>query len=104
MPLSLLAATTAAAAAAASSQATLTHHSELPVSFSAYGVTGAEEATLQYYDGTGWRDYYADGEAMPKQITATNSMVSVYAPGQWRMNKSATAAAVAVMLHSKSYP
>ena len=101
MPLNILPATTSAAA---SLNITLKHPEELPVSFSAYGLVGAEEATLQYHDGTDWRDYYADGEALPKQVKDNNSMVTVYAPGQWRLNKSASAASVAVVLPSKSNP
>jgi len=73
-------------------------------SISAGGLVGSETVTLEYYDGTTWRDYYQDGESTPEQVTETNSMVTIYAPCRWRATKSVTAAAVAIMLHTKRNP
>lgn len=79
--------------------------SELPVSITAPGLSGAAEyVTLQYFDGTSWHDYYEDDEATPKRITDKNSMLSVYAPGIWRGNKTATVAPVAINIHTHISP
>lgn len=76
----------------------------LPASLSAGGLSGAETVTLQYHDGSVWRDYYQDGEALPKQVMETNSLITICAPGRWRAIKSATAATVAIMMHNRSNP
>ena len=76
---------------------------QLPVSVSCE-VAGAETATLQFYNGVNWVDFYKDGESSPVQITTTNSMISVWGTGIFRVVKSATAAAVPVYLHTISTP
>jgi len=101
MPRELLAAQTASGT---SEEFTLYEPQFLPVSITAGGLAGAEVATLQYYDGAAWRDYYQDGNASPEQVTPTNSMITIYAPGRWRVTKSATVAAVAISMHSRSHP
>ena len=101
MPRELLAATTGAAA----SNAFSLHEPEmLPVSISAYGLGVGEYVTLQYHDGTDWRDYYADEGTDPKRVTPNNSFLAIYAPGRWRGNKSVSAAAVSVQLHNRINP
>ncbi len=97
----ILAATTSAAA---TEEFELQDPQTLPVSISAYGVASGEYVTLQYHDGTDWRDYYQDGAVDPVRVTPTHSMLSIWAVGRWRGDKSATASAVAVKLHTRHSP
>lgn len=76
---------------------------QLPVSVSCE-VAGVEECTLQFYNGANWVDFYKDGETAPVQITTTNSMISVWGVGRFRVVKSATAASVPVFLHTFTSP
>lgn len=101
MPKELLAATTAASA---TSEFSLHEPENLPASISASGLDSGEFVTLQYHDGTNWVDYYQDEDATPKRITSNNSFLSIYAPGRWRANKSATALSVSVQLHNRTNP
>ena len=67
----------------------------IPAHFTCPGIAGAETGTLQKkeFDGT-WKDYVIN--VNEHIISATRSGVVVYAPGTYRINKSATAAAVPV--------
>ena len=76
---------------------------QLPVSVSCE-VAGVEVCTLQFFNGVNWVDFYKDGETDPVQITTTNSMISVWGSGRFRISKGATAASVPVFLHTISTP
>lgn len=73
------------------------------ISFSAPGLAGAETAVLQYRanDGTAY-DAYEDDAVVA--ITATHRVVTVVAPGYWRISKGATAAAVGVEVSTPREP
>ena len=76
---------------------------QLPVSVSCE-VAGSEICTLQFFNGVNWVDFYKDGEASPVQITTTNSMISVWGIGRFRISKGVTAASVPVYLHTITSP
>lgn len=101
MSRTLLAATTSAVASA---PYTCAGPSRLPAHFTCPGIAGAEVATLQKYSAAldTWYDYYVDGTL--QQITATNTGVVAFAPGEYRVNKGATAAAVPVELSMEESP
>jgi hypothetical protein len=63
-----------------------------PASFMAPGLAGSETATLQYFDGTDWHDMPSD------VITPASPVVTVYGPLKVRVNKSATASVVPVIV------
>lgn len=61
----------------------------------AVGLAGIETGTLQVSaSGTTFADVYIDGNIM--QLTATNNIFTVYGPGIYRINKSATAGSVSI--------
>lgn len=57
----------------------------------------AEYARLQIHNGATWIDVQQLGTN--EQIDDTNSVMAVYAPGRYRVNKSATAAAAGVAIY-----
>lgn len=65
-----------------------------PAVFSAKGLAGSEVGTLQHNDGTGWDDVYQDGSLVT--LSTTHTLVSVWSPGRYRIDKDATAGAVGV--------
>lgn len=71
--------------------------------FTCPGIASAETGDLQKKsaDGT-WDDYYVDGTQ--QQITATNTGIAVYAPGIYRVDKSATAGATSVEVSTERNP
>ena len=73
--------------------------SDVPVHFFCTPALGSgETATLQISgdEGSTWQDYYDDGSVA--QITDTNSGVVVVGNGMYRINKSATSSATAVVV------
>lgn len=78
-------------------------YASLPAHFTCPGLAGAETGTLQKQNGDeSWSDYYVDG--VLQQITVDNSGVVAYAPGVYRVHKSATSAAVPVEVSSEGNP
>lgn len=66
-----------------------------PAQFTARGLAGAEEVTIQKKEDDGnFYDFYLDN--VKQVITATHSGVTVYGPGTYRGDKDSTAAAVPV--------
>jgi hypothetical protein len=99
MPNTILAATTDAT----QSGEVIVDKDTSPVSFYCPGIAGAEAGDLQYKDAGGsWHDYYKDGSQ--EQVTATNSEVTVYAMGIFRINKDATAGATSVEVSTNKKP
>lgn len=75
----------------------------MPAHFKAPGIAGAEVATIQYKSEAGdYYDYYVDG--VLQTITATNSGIVVDAPGVYRVDKDATAAAVPIEVSHNRNP
>lgn len=62
----------------------------------ASNLAGAETGDIQisYDGGTSWIDVYADGSQ--QQLTATNNTTTVYGPGVFRVQLSATAGSCGV--------
>ncbi len=84
----------AAGATAATSSDTFTVDQET-VGVIVVGLTGSETCTLQIqYDDTNFVDVYIDGTL--SQLTATNNIFTVYGPGLYRLNKSASTANVSI--------
>jgi len=100
MPKTILAPT---AAAAFTESITLRDASELPVSLSATGLTGTEAATLQFHDGTAFRDFF-DNSVVASQLSSSTSLLTIYAPGVWRVSKPITASPVSINLHWRNNP
>jgi hypothetical protein len=99
MPETLLSATTSATA----SREVVVPDSANPVHFTCPGIAGSETGDLQKQQASGtFTDYWEDGTQ--QQITATNSGLTVYGPGVYRINKSATAASVPVEASSPRTP
>lgn len=80
-------------------------HGSFPVTFKAIGagdtqttlLTGSEAVTLQYWDGYKWwtaKEYGADLVL----LDADNNIKSMYVPTYFRVNKSATANPVGVLI------
>lgn len=75
----------------------------LPAHFTCPGLAGVETGTLQKKNANGaFTDYYVN-EAK-QVVTATNTAVVVYAAGIYRMDKTATAAAVGAEVSTDSIP
>lgn len=75
----------------------------MPAHFICPGIAGVETGDLQIKDAAGsWHDVYVDGTQ--QQITATNTGLAVYAPGIYRINKSATAGATSVEVATERNP
>lgn len=99
MPITLLAATTDAD----QSSSYVAKYDDVPITFRCPGLAGAEVGTLQYQDSAGtWRDYYIDGTV--QTISATNSDLTIYAFGTYRIDKDATVATVPVELSTSTTP
>lgn len=99
MPRNILTATTSAAA----SQHVEVQSSDSPIHFTCPGIAGAETGDLQKRNADGtFTDYYEEGTQ--QQITATNTGLTVYGPGHWRINKSVTAASVPVEVSTYKTP
>lgn len=75
-----------------------------PISISAPGMAGAENADVQFSQdgGTTWNDLFEDGVQI--RLTATNNMITIFGPGVFRIDKEATAAAVGVFEHNPGNP
>ena len=99
MPTTLLAATTDAD----QSTAFTVKYDEAPVVFRCPGLAGVEVGTLQYRDASeAWHDYYVDGTL--QTITTTNTDLTIYGPGIYRIDKDATAGAASVEISTRSVP
>lgn len=61
---------------------------KLPITFIGVGITGSDTITLQvsHDGGTTFNNVYYDGSLM--QLTATNTLLTVYGPGIYRGTKS----------------
>jgi len=72
---------------------------KLPVAIKAGVLIAGETVTLQYQNAEGdYVDYYEDGSL--KQLSETNSILSVVQIGWYRINKTSTPAGVSVALSS----
>lgn len=99
MPKTLLAATTSAT----ESNEFEAVYNHVPAHFTCPGLAGSETGTLQKKNADDtFSDYYQDGSLV--QATATNSGAVAYAPGIYRVNKSATAASVPVEVSTNNEP
>jgi hypothetical protein len=75
----------------------------LPAHFTCPEIATGEYGDVQKKsaDGT-WYDYYVDGTQ--QRVTDTNTGVTVYGPGIYRVNKEATAAATSVEVSFEGNP
>ena len=86
---------TAVTAAGQSREVSVTKDN-LPYTFSMAPVLdGTELAQVQFKDGAGtWSDLYVDG--ILQELGATNSMITMFGPGNFRVDKESSATATAV--------
>jgi hypothetical protein len=73
----------------------------LPVTLLAVGLAGAEVATIKHSgdDGTTFTTTYQEGSVV--ELTATNNVLALHAPGHYRIDKGTTAGAAAIYLSEK---
>lgn len=90
----LLAATTGATAS--SKVTVIAQGLRAPVTILVPGLASGEYGDLQIYNSetTTWHDVYAEGAQV--RFTDTTNVYSVFGPGEYRVNKAASAAAVGV--------
>lgn len=70
---------------------------ELPCSIIAYGFDASETADIQvsHDNGTTFADLYVDGSQV--QLSDTNTMVGLYSPGIFKVNKGVTTGTVTIV-------
>lgn len=75
-----------------------------PISLSAPGLAGGENADVQFSkdEGATWDDLFQDGAQI--RITSINNMITIFGPGTYRVDKEATAAAVGIFEHNQGNP
>ena len=103
----LLAATTSAAQSASITLAGEVGFSALPASatliiYAASGHTASEYSDIQvsHDGGTTWADVYNDG--VQKRLSSTNTAITIYGPGVFRVDKEATTNATGVFVSHKN--
>jgi hypothetical protein len=57
-------------------------------------LAGGETVTVQFLDGTTWRNMYSDGDLV--SLTATNNTLTIYGPLEFRVYKTITVADIGV--------
>ena len=60
-------------------------------------IGAAEDIVVEYKDGNTWRDCVVDGNTLA--LNEDNTILAIYAPGKFRVNKPVTVNAVGVLIY-----
>lgn len=73
--------------------------SDVPARITATGLAGAEKVTIKSVDGpSSIETAVSDGEGAAMEFTATDPVGTIYAPGPYKVTKTATAGASGVFV------